>query len=315
VAEAFSDIEVFMSLYNKRRKYELLGEWLRLKGEHGLDAGVMYVAAVQRFRDSRPLADRLAKVTSHVARFLRELQYFAQAELLYKAALVLNETVFGEWSSQTAKTFYLLSECLWNQGLLKEALPHCERSLEIRERVLGEHDLSTAMSLCGLGELILEEDPARAKTILKRALSIRVAHFGENHPLVARCLQDLAVIADNEGCTEDAIELCERAIRVRETALGPHHPHLAASLETLGTIWHLKGEYLKAEGLFRRALSIFQGVHGDAHTSCLSCLEWLAHVYTSLNRPNDVARHQALALKVKQDLASRGIKLSERIAD
>ena len=34
---------------------------------------------------------------------------------------------------------------------MRDARPYCERSLEIRERVLGSHHLDVAMSLCGLG--------------------------------------------------------------------------------------------------------------------------------------------------------------------
>jgi hypothetical protein len=96
------------------------------------------------------------------------------------------ERVFGEHSSQAGKVQYLLAECLWNQvrafslplslslcycitthhsrsspkrlnpaqGKMKEARPYCERSLSIRERVLGGHHLHVAMSLCGLGGTI-----------------------------------------------------------------------------------------------------------------------------------------------------------------
>ncbi len=36
-------------------------------------------------------------------------------------------------------------------GKMDEALPYCEKSLEVREKVFGSHHLHVAMSLCGLG--------------------------------------------------------------------------------------------------------------------------------------------------------------------
>ena len=51
--------------------------------------------------------------------------------------------------------------------------------------------LHTAMSLCGLGELYIEDQPLKAKSMLEKALEIRIFHFGEDHPLVARCYQVL----------------------------------------------------------------------------------------------------------------------------
>jgi hypothetical protein len=55
--------------------------------------------------------------------------------------------------------------------------------------------------------------------MIERALRIRVSHFGPDHPLVARCLQDLAVIADTLGNSEKAIELCMKALDVREKVI------------------------------------------------------------------------------------------------
>lgn len=42
---------------------------------------------------------------------------------------------------------------------------------------------------------------------------------GPDHPLVARCLQDLSVIADSCGQSDAALALCERALKIREKSL------------------------------------------------------------------------------------------------
>ena len=95
------------------------------------------------------------------------MQKYPVAEKLFLTALKLSETVFGEFSKQVGKLNYLLLEpgcgnihpsnvllspaIHWLLGNMRDARPYCERSLEIRERVLGSHHLDVAMSLCGLG--------------------------------------------------------------------------------------------------------------------------------------------------------------------
>ena len=79
------------------------------------------------------------------------MQKYAVAETLFAEALVLTETVFGEFSKQAGKVNYMFAECYWNQSKMEQARPFCEKSLEVRERILGGHHLEVAMSLCGLG--------------------------------------------------------------------------------------------------------------------------------------------------------------------
>jgi len=198
---------------------------------------------------------------------------------------------------------------------MEEARPYATKSLEIREKILGSHHLEVAMSLCGLGELLIEKEPQTAKPLIQRALNIRIEHFGDEHPLVGRCLQDLAVICDNEGNSDEAVRLCSRAVEVREKTLGPGHPHLAASLETLGTIYKLRGELVKAEQSIKRALQIFRNVHGDIHPSVMSCYEWLAIVLTEQNKSAESLACTKKAKEIDEKLKAQNYTLGERIAD
>lgn len=64
-----------------------------------------------------------------------------------------------------------------------------------------------------------KDDLQEAKSLIERALRIRIKHYGTEHPLVARCLQDLAIIADNCGFSDKAIELSNRALSIREKVI------------------------------------------------------------------------------------------------
>lgn len=256
---------------------------------------------------------QMGKMLTKVARFLREMLDYATAETLLQRAILAYRSVYGEYHAAAGKAFYLLAEVHWNATELKKAEPFALKALEIRERVLGPNHLHVAMSLCGLGEIFVDSDPPKAQRYLERALKIRLLHFGPNHPLIARILQDLSVIADSQGDSQRAIQLCSRACQIREKTLGPMHPHLATSLESLAATYKLAGEPEKAEPLLKRAITINNKIHGPVHPSMESCLRWLALVAKDLGQEAEHDRYLRDADAVKDKLALMNIKVGERV--
>eukprot|EP01105_Mastigella_eilhardi_P025133 TRINITY_DN672_c0_g1_i5.p1 TRINITY_DN672_c0_g1~~TRINITY_DN672_c0_g1_i5.p1 ORF type:complete len:1260 (+),score=253.54 TRINITY_DN672_c0_g1_i5:269-3781(+) len=315
LVNALCDLGVFLELYTQTRKYELKHYWLCCQRSINANVGGSLALAVTKYEATKTEAVDTARTIMRVARFLREMLDYREAEKMLRKAITINTKANGEYSSTVGKAYYLLAEVFWNEGKLVEAEPYALKSLAIREKVLGENHLHVAMSCCGIGELLIEKDPPRAKQYLERALQIRLSHFGPDHPLIARCLQDLSLIADNEGDSEKAVQLCTRACEIREKALGPFHPHLATGLETLAATYKLKGEPGKAETLLLRALNINLLIHGEAHPSVESCHRWLQVVYKDLHRDADSLKHQRLADAVKAKLASLNIKTGERVDD
>lgn len=195
LASVLCEMELFLALFNTQRKYELKHYWLKLGEGKRFNAAALYTAALRRFSGAE-----LAHHQMKVARFLRELViYTGEAQALLLAVLPLVKSLYGAEHSVVGKCCYLIAELYWNQAQLREAEPYAVESLRIREQALGPMHLHVALSLCGLAELWIEREPERARAMLERALQIRVFHFGEQHPLVARCYQDLSLIEDNAG--------------------------------------------------------------------------------------------------------------------
>ncbi|KAH3757348.1 Tetratricopeptide repeat protein [Pelomyxa schiedti] len=305
--EALTDLEVFLQLYTQTRRYELKHYWLMV---HETTVGECMRRAVDNY-NAQPA--QVGKMLNKVARFLREMLDYATAKALLRRAISVNVSAHGEYHESVGKAYYLLAEVFWNATELKAAEPFALKALEIREKVLGPNHLNVAMSLCGLGEIFVDSNPARAQSYLERALKIRLLHFGPNHPLIARILQDLSVIADSQGDPERAVQLCTRACQIREKTLGPMHPHLATSLESLAATYKLKGEPEKAEPLLKRAININNKIHGPVHPSMESCLRWLALVAQDLGRAAEYTRYLRDADLVKEKLAAMNITVGERV--
>eukprot|EP00752_Nemacystus_decipiens_P018035 g16168.t1 len=113
------------------------------------------------------------------------------------------------------------------QGYYEDAKPLYERSLAIREKVLGPDHPDVASSLNSLAVLL------KTQPLYERSLAIREKMLGPDHPDVASSLNSLAALL---GYYEDAKPLHERSLTIRasrEKVLDPDHSDVASSITNL----------------------------------------------------------------------------------
>jgi tetratricopeptide (TPR) repeat protein len=118
----------------------------------------------------------------------------------------------------------------------------------------------------------------QARTLHERALSIREAHLGADHPDTAWSLDNLALVLAAQGDLQGARTLHERALAIREARLGADHPDTANSLHNLATVLRDQGDLQAARTLQERALAIFEARRGADHPDTAHNLDNLADV-------------------------------------
>jgi hypothetical protein len=89
---------------------------------------------------------------------------------------------------------------------------------------------------------------AAALPLYRRALAIREAALGPQHPYVAISLNSLAEVLHVQGDAAAALLLYRRALAIREANLGPQQPDLASSLVNLGQALIKQGDVLSSGG-------------------------------------------------------------------
>ncbi len=119
----------------------------------------------------------------------------------------------------------------------------------------------------------------RAEPLYERALAIREAALGKNHPDVADALNNLASLYLDQGLYGRAEPLYQRALAIREAALGKNHPDVASSLNNLAILYMEQGLYGRAEPLYQRALAIREAALGKNHPDVADSLNNLAILY------------------------------------
>jgi serine/threonine protein kinase/tetratricopeptide (TPR) repeat protein len=91
---------------------------------------------------------------------------------------------------------------------------------------------------------------------LRKALELRRAVLGANHPAVAAAMADLGLLNDAQGKAAEAETLLRQALTVRRAALPPDHPEVARGLNDLAAILMAQGKFDEAEHMSREALAI-----------------------------------------------------------
>ncbi len=136
--------------------------------------------------------------------------------------------------------------------------------------------------------------------LAKRAVEIRRTLLGQEHPLYALSLFNLAAQYDAVGDDAKAEGLYKQAADIQHRVLGGEHPAYATTLNNLAGLYAGLGDLSRAEALYQQVLAIRKKTLGRRHASYASALNNLAWVYAARA---DYTRAETLlreALEVKR---------------
>ncbi len=103
-----------------------------------------------------------------------------------------------------------------------------------------------------------------------------VGFFGDQHPIYATYLSNLAQVHLAQGEHQKAEEKCQEAIKINEENGNKIHPTHAINLRNLASIYSRQGRYDDAENLYKQALDIQQQIYGKEHRDVAESLMYLA---------------------------------------
>ena len=139
-----------------------------------------------------------------------------------------------------------------------------------------------------------------AEPLMRQALDMCVAAFGELHPTVASCLSNLATLLQDTNRIEEAEPLMRRALEIDEATLGEQHPTVAIYLNNSAMLLRDTNRIEEAEPLMRRALEINEATLGEQHPSVAICLNNLATLLQDTNRIEEAEPLMRRALEIDE---------------
>jgi eukaryotic-like serine/threonine-protein kinase len=184
------------------------------------------------------------------------------AEAPLQEALRLAQNNFGAASLESGHALWELGMLRLQQSQNGEAKDLYIRSLAILETSNApQTDVSAVLD--DLATVYTREQQwALAKQTYERSLETDRRVLGDDHPRVAKRLNNLAIVAQNMGDLPRAERLYRESIRLHERIYGERHPETAAVKGNLGLLLQREGRLAEAEPLLRGALDAKLAVYG-----------------------------------------------------
>ncbi len=169
----------------------------------------------------------------------------------------------------------------------------------------GARSTDRANALLNLGVLLTDEPAnfAEAEAAYREAREIYVRLLGPEHPDVALCDANLAVLENKRGRPREALVALERAIAIQERALGSGHLQVASTSFNIAAAALMAGDHARAEPAAARAEAFFAKL-APGESRHLFAMNLRAHALSGLG-------HHAAALA----LASRSNELAGQRGD
>ena len=136
----------------------------------------------------------------------------------------------------------------------------------------------------------------------KRCLSVVRDRVGQEHPDVARSLDNLASVYFQQGRYEEAESLYVEALEMRRKFLGKQHPMVAMTLHNLANICKSQRRYEEAESLYVEALEMRTKRLGSKHPDLVKNLNCLASLCKSQGRYEEAESLYIEALEMRTKL-------------
>ena len=177
----------------------------------------------------------------------------------------------GSDSIEIAHVMEDLGVLLHDSGQYKSAIAnYYEPALIIKKRLLGDNHLDTARSLIhlALSQRKLEEFE-KAISSYHQVLSIYVAYYHEEHPLIAKILICLGIAYANLTKWETTVELFEKALHINIMAHGITHFEVARIFTKLGIAWENRQDYAQAKKYYYKAMQSYWATYGKNPPNCI----------------------------------------------
>jgi eukaryotic-like serine/threonine-protein kinase len=148
-------------------------------------------------------------------------------------------------------------------GMFPQAQSQLRKSLEIRQRLLGNDNLETARSMVALAWILHDNsDLTGAEQLTRRALAIQERTLGQHDREVVSTLINLSEILRDSRDPAGAAAVASRAVALSDK-LASGRDLRATALTNLGVARMDTGDLKTAEPLIREALAIDRQLHGE----------------------------------------------------
>lgn len=212
-----------------------------------------------------------------------------------------NSVANNKLSLQASLDFYI-GELYYRMGNYQEARKHYDKSIKIKERVLGEEHPSYLETVFALGKLTLEiGEMEEAERMLMDYNSLTESVYDSDHPIRANALNEIGDVFALKSDTTTAIYFYRQAKEIYEEITdGFQSIGYAHNLTSQAELYYKMGFYTAAEALFRQAQYIYEKNNFLNKVEYANLLNRLSLLYLRLNNLVDAEKFVQQAKRIHE---------------
>jgi tetratricopeptide (TPR) repeat protein len=232
---------------------------------------------------------------------------------LTKEALAIRRSLFGNASSEVAKTLLILGTALYDRGDFGSSSSVLEEAVALNRQLHGPDDRAVAMSLIALAKSLYHSESnkyAKMESIYREAIGILRKLPDEEIP-IAEANNGLAGLLYAQEKIGEAETLYKEVLEVRRRHYGNDDLLVAGSLHNVGMCLHTRKDHAGAEAAMREALAIRRKLLGPDHPDVGRLLQALGIVLRDAgnNAAAEVALKESLGILTKT-LGTGNVKIA-----
>jgi eukaryotic-like serine/threonine-protein kinase len=255
---------------------------LRKRADERYDSVAALADDLRRFLAHQPIAARPDSVLYRSAKFVRRhvrgvataagiVLLVSGLTAFYTMRLTTERDRARLEAARSAKLSELMTELLTAADPYRDRPANTVRELldagveRVQRELAGEPELLAEM-LTWMGRSYQRLDVNdKAQVLLEKAFAVGGGASATPSARLGQTLNDLGVLARENGNAAQSVKLLEQALVVRRQVLGAKHKDIGVTLSELGRSYGDLGNAARAEQLAREALALRREVLGDQH--------------------------------------------------
>ncbi|KAI5810565.1 hypothetical protein BZA77DRAFT_254642 [Pyronema omphalodes] len=168
---------------------------------------------------------------------------------------------------------FSMAEYLLETGRYRESQPLAERSVTIRNRLLGHDHSETLKSMLLQAEVLFQIGMHHECEKLEvEVVALSKQALGEDHPQTLKAKSSLALTLRRRGRLNEAGNIQRNILECRKVILGEDHPETLIAMNNLASTLQENARLDEAEILQRKVLEIQLLVLGEQHPGTISAM-------------------------------------------
>ncbi|MCL2589582.1 MAG: tetratricopeptide repeat protein [Betaproteobacteria bacterium] len=179
-----------------------------------------------------------------------------------------------------AAVYNAIGEVYRNQKKYTESLNWLNKSLEIREKILGKDHPETAQTYNNIA-LVYDAKGHYAKALewYQKDLAISEKTLGSNHPDTAKTYNNIGMVYFHQGDHTNALEWFKKASAIQEKGQPDSDPNAAMTYNNIAEVYRLQGDYVLALPKYLKAYRILLNTFGEKNSTTRAVKINLARAY------------------------------------